>query len=404
MSIRPPPLFANADFLRLWSVGLITFMVRWLEMLAVSLFVYQATGSALLVATMGMLRMLPMGLLGAAMGALAERVEARSALIAIVASSVVTSAVLALLAWSGHLAVWHLGLASFINGVSWTADAPVRRLMIGEVVGSARMTQAMSADVVSSNSSRMLGPLVGGVVFAVAGVEGTFICSVGLYLIALFAAVTLRYRKGIAPATGEPLLARIAEGIKVARGDPRLRAALIVTLIFNIFGWPMVSLIPVIGQDHLGLAPGGIGLLASMDGAGAFAGALAMAAWARPGNYTKCYLGGAAIYMLGTILFALSPVPLLAGAALLLCGFVQAGFSVMQTTLIYLWSPPQMRSRVLGLLSVCIGVGPVGFLHVGVLADAIGANWACVVSAAEGLIAMVLTRRWWRPLLTVRTH
>jgi MFS family permease len=404
MSIRPPPLFANADFLRLWSIGLITFMVRWLEMLAVSLFVYHATGSALLVAMMGMLRMLPMGLLGAAVGALAERVEARSALIAIVASSVLTSGVLALLAWTGQLAVWHLGLASFINGVSWTADAPVRRLMIGEVVGTSRMTQAMSADVVNSNASRMLGPLLGGVVFAAAGIEGTFVCSVLLYVGALYAALTLRYRKGVNPVAGEPLLARIREGIAVTRRDPRLRAALDVTLIYNVFGWPLISLIPVIGQDHLRLEPGGIGLLAGMDGAGAFVGALAMAAWARPGNYAKCYIGGAVIYMIGTILFALSPVVVAAGAALLLCGFVQAGFSVMQTTLIYLWAPPQMRSRVLGLLSVCIGIGPLGFLHVGLLADAIGANWACVVSAAEGLLTMLLTRRWWRDLLGARTH
>jgi hypothetical protein len=53
---------------------------------------------------------------------------------------------------------------------------------------------------------------------------------------------------------------------------------------------------------------------------------------------------------------------------------------------------------------VCIGIGPLGFLHIGLLADAIGANWACVVSAAEGLLTMLLTRRWWRDLLGARTH
>lgn len=395
-AVRSEHLFANADFLRLWGIGFITFMVRWLEVLAVSLFVYQATQSALLVATVGMLRMVPMALFGAVMGALAERVEARTALVAIVASSVVTSGVLAVLAWTGHLAVWHLALASFVNGIGWTADAPVRRLLIGKVVGSARMSHAMSADVGSGNAGRMLGPLAGGLIFAAVGIEGAFIGSIALYLVALYAAVTLRYRSGVQPAAVEGVLARIAEGVTVVRRNARLKGALIVTIIFNLFGWPITSLVPVVGQVHLGLAPGGIGLLASMDGVGAFAGAVAMAAWARPSNYARCYIGGAAIYMAAVIVFALSPHPWLAGAALIGCGFAQAGFSIMQTTLIYLWSPEHLRSRVLGLLSVCIGVAPLGFIHVGLLADALGADWACAVSGLEGLLALLLTRRWWR--------
>ena len=72
----------------------------------------------------------------------------------------------------------------------------------------------------------------------------------------------------------------------------------------------------------------------------------------------------------------------------------------MQTTLIYLYAPPDMRSRMLGLLSVCIGVGPIGFLHLGLLADAIGAQWATVVTGIETLLALALTWRWWRVLLS----
>ena len=51
-----------------------------------------------------------------------------------------------------------------------------------------------------------------------------------------------------------------------------------------------------------------------------------------------------------------------------------------------------------GVLSVCIGVGPIGFLHLGLLAEWIGAPWAVTISALEGLLAMALTYRWWREL------
>jgi hypothetical protein len=55
-----------------------------------------------------------------------------------------------------------------------------------------------------------------------------------------------------------------------------------------------------------------------------------------------------------------------------------------------------MRSRILGVLSVCIGTGPVGFIALGMLADAIGAPWATAASGFAGLLALLLTRRLWR--------
>src|SRR6266481_4592038 len=72
------------DFRRLWLIGLTVFAVRWLEMIVVGVFVYQHTGSAFQVALTTMLRMLPMALFGAVIGAWVERIERRTALIAVV--------------------------------------------------------------------------------------------------------------------------------------------------------------------------------------------------------------------------------------------------------------------------------------------------------------------------------
>jgi hypothetical protein len=75
-----------------------------------------------------------------------------------------------------------------------------------------------------------------------------------------------------------------------------------------------------------------------------------------------------------------------------------SGFSVMQATLVFLAAPAELRSCVFGVLSVGIGIGLIGFLHVGLLAGAIGAPSAIVATGIEGLLALGLTRRWWRPL------
>ena len=393
---RPQWLIDSGDFWRLWCVGLIVFVIRWVETVAVGVFIYQHTGSPFIVALMTMLRLLPMGLFGAFLGAAAERMERRTTLILVHASKVVTSLSLATLAHLQLLAVWHLAVASFINGIGWATDNPVRRVMIGEAVGASSMSTAMSLDVGANNASRMVGPTIGGLLLAGFGISGVFTLSVILYTLALLAACRVQYRNAFAPSTMDSVLARIAEGLRFVRSDRRLIGTLTVTVIYNVFGWPFTSMVPVIGQDRLLLGPEGIGILASMDGIGAFAGAVAMAMFCRPPSYRLAYVGGVALYMVMLTVFALVPLPAVAGLALVFTGLGGAGFSIMQATLVYLSSPPEMRSRMLGVLSVCIGTGPIGFLALGWLADAIGAPWASATSGLTGLLMLLLTYPLWR--------
>ncbi|HEX3864549.1 MAG TPA: MFS transporter [Stellaceae bacterium] len=393
-------LLGDRDFRRLWVVGLVVFAVRWLEMIVIGVFVYRHTGSAFDVAMMTLLRMLPLALFGAVIGAVAERVERRTVLIGVVATMLLTSLTLALLAYAGMLEVWHLAVASFCNGITWATDNPVRRVMIGEVVGHEQMGAAMSIDVGANNASRMLGPTIGGLMFAGVGISGTFTLSVLCYAVALVAAFSVGHRNSQGPASESAVLARMLEGLALVRRDPRLIATLTITVIYNVFGWPFTSMIPVIGQDNLHLGASGIGMLASMDGVGSFCGAIAMALYAKPALYARLYIGGVAVYMGMVIVFALVPNVPLAGTALLFTGVSGAAFSVLQATLIYLSAPAEMRSRMYGVLSVCIGVGPVGFLCLGGLAELIGARWATATMGALGFVALAVTRRWWRQLST----
>jgi MFS family permease len=391
-------LIRERDFRRLWLVGVVVFAVRWLEMLAVAVFAYQRTGSPFIVALLTMLRMLPMALFGALVGAVAERLERRTALILVILSMLLSSLTLALLAWADVLEVWHVALASFVNGISWTTDNPVRRTMIGEVVGSERMSAAMSIDVGANNASRMLGPTLGGLLFATVGIGGAFAVSVACYLVALAAALRVRHRNAVRPSTATSVFERMVEGVMLVRRDRRLVGTLVITVIYNTFGWPFTTMIPVIGQDNLSLGAAGIGLLASMDGVGAFGGAILIALFAKPRVYARLYIGGVFAYLLMLPVFALASHPLFAGSVLVATGFANAGFSIMQATLVYLSAPAEMRSRIYGVLSVCIGVGMIGFIHLGLLAGLVGAPWAIAATGFEGILAMLLTRRWWRAL------
>ena len=59
-------------------IGTLQFCVRWLDILVLGIFTYQSTGSAFLVTMLVMLRILPMAIFGAFMGAAADRFEGRT--------------------------------------------------------------------------------------------------------------------------------------------------------------------------------------------------------------------------------------------------------------------------------------------------------------------------------------
>ena len=92
------------------------FFIRWLEILVFGVFTYQQTDSAFYVAGMTMVRLLPLALFGVPFGALAARIRREAGLVVMLATLSTTAMAVLVLAATGQLQVWHLALASFING------------------------------------------------------------------------------------------------------------------------------------------------------------------------------------------------------------------------------------------------------------------------------------------------
>ncbi len=394
-----PGLLALPDFRRLWLVGFVTYLVRWLEMLAFGLFAYDITGSAFIVALLSMLRLLPMGLFGAFLGVAADRFERRNALIVMVTVSFSCALVLVVLASLDAIKVWHLAVASFLNGICWAADNPVRRSMVGDVVGPDRMGRAMSVEIATSNLSRILGPMLSGVLLAQYGIASVFGLTAILYAASFAAALRVGVRH--APAREQPMsfMASMREGLTWLRSDRPLIGVFLITIIFNIFGWPFLSMVPIIGTDYLHLGPKGVGLLASCEGVGGLIGAVLLGSFVRPAWQGRVYVGSVAIYFVVVIGFATASAVPMAALLLFLVGIFSVGFAALQTTLVYRCSPVAMRARYLGLLSVCIGTGPIGFLYIGFLADLLTPQVGTVALAAQGALALLFTRPLWTPVL-----
>ena len=396
-----PRLFSNADYRRLWFLGLAISVVRWLEMLALALFAYQLTASAFVVVMLTMLRLLPMGLFGAFLGAAAERFDRRRALILVISTQIAVTLMLAILATFEAIEIWHLAVASFVNGIGWASDHPVRRMMIGDALGAERIAAGLSIDTATNNACRVAGPVLGGVLLAEFGLTSVFWFSLALYAPALAAAVNIRMRRQTPASEPSPFVASLREGLAWLRRDRKLIGVLAMTVLFNVFGWPATSMVPVIGTDYLGLGPKGVGVLAACDGIGGLLGALVIAGYARPAWYGRLYIGGVGLYLVSMVLFATAPEIPVAAVALALSGLFGAAFAAMQATLVYRASPVEMRARLLGVVSVCIGTAPIGFLYLGFLSEMFTPRTATVALASQGIVLMLVTQRYWRGVLRI---
>ena len=79
-----------------------------------------------------------------------------------------------------------------------------------------------------------------------------------------------------------------------------------------------------------------------------------------------------------------------------LVGAGQASFAVMQSTITLVTAPPGMRSQAMGLMTMCIGTGPFGFLMIGLLSDRLGTPTTAAIMGGLGLAVMAATWPWWR--------
>ncbi len=389
---RLTELLGDPLYLRLWLIGLLSMGSRWLELLVVGIFAVETTGSPVLVALLVILRMLPLAVFGSIVGTFADRVSPRILLYSSHGLAALVSLAVLALALSGIAAYWHIALATFLSGVVWTTDMPVRRRMIGDVAGAGRIAAGMSLDSATSNAMRLIGPLFGGLLYQWLGLGGAFGLAAVLYALCLM--LTPGLPKAFASGAGQRsarLLGDLREGFRFLAREPEIRRILYVTVIFNIWGFPFVSMIPVIGTEKLGLSPAAIGGLAALEGGGAFTGALLIAAiGVRPGAYRRFYFFGTASY--SALAFVASWMTETAPMAIVIffVGLGAAGFSTMQTVLIYGMAPPEMRGRMLGILSLTIGAGVIGFTNIGLMGELFGVANAVRIVAAEGLVAALL--------------
>jgi len=392
-------LFARPDYRRLWAIGGLTGVARWLEFVAIAIFAFELTHSPALVALLAVLRMVPYMLLGFLTGALADIIDRKRLLVAAFATMTIASGSMFVIAALSAATYVAAAVIVMVSGAFWTTDMPVRRRLLVDAVEPQSVPVALGFDNATMYATRALGPLIGGATYQELGISGIYALIAMSYLcclvIALRVGVQSRAASGGAPMVRSRLGFLLPPRELVL--DRRFQIIMGVTLVYNLWCWPFTGMVPVIGQKDFALTPALVGALSACDGIGGTVGALAVGLIATPRTLFRFYFLGTLaclVLMLGLALH------LTIGAAvtvLLMSGVAAAAFSSTQYALVYNIAPPEMRGRATGMLSFFIGSSMLGHWHAGLLFERLGTIAAMQVMACEGLTVMlVLAVLWWR--------
>jgi len=159
--------------------------------------------------------------------------------------------------------------------------------MITENITEKLLSTSLAMETLSNNSTRLIGPLLAGFLYVAIDLEGLLLIISSLYFLALSLIICFERISVNLNASSTSKKDVVYEFISVFKSlkttiydafkDINLKLLLIVTLVFNLFGFPLISLIPVYGKNILNLNEAEIGFLASSEGVGALIGALIIA-------------------------------------------------------------------------------------------------------------------------------
>jgi len=388
-------LLASGSFRRLWAVGALGNAMRFSDTLAAALFTWQVTGSGFEVAVVSAMRALPMLLFGAFAGVVSDSVNRKAILQWGMVVSGAASASVCALAAAGVLRPWHVAVAAFVGGTVWATEMSTRRRMCGEAAGAALMGRAVALDSLTNAMTRGIGPLVGGAIFATLGAVGAYAVSAVCFVLAALLIPGVRHVQETRRLTLGRVPRDLAEGLAYARTDPTVRAVLLVTIVMNCFAFSYSALVAPLALVVFRVSLALSGLMASSEAFGSLLGGIVLAAVTPRTRANVLMVGGSVAFLLCAMAMTQMPNYWLACAMLVLGGIGSALFGNMQTTLVLTRVPPAVRSRQMGLITVCIGFGPVGQLMIGALAERLGPQAAVLCSAVVGLVLLLVVGAWW---------
>lgn len=372
---------------RLYFTGqIISVSGTWMQSVAQAWLVLKLTGSGVALGTVTAVQWLPMLLLGAWGGLVADRVDKRRLLIATQTASAVLALILGLLTQLGAVRLWMVFALAAGLGLVNTVDNPSRQSFVVEMVGRDRLTNAVTLNSVVMNAARVVGPGLAGVLIATVGLAICFLANAASFL-AVIACLVMMRRADLRPA--EPVgrsRGQIVEALRYVRARTALLTPLLLVLVIGTLAYNFNVTLALLARNTFHGGAGAFALLSSLMGSGAVVGGLVAASRGAP---TGRRLAAVSLSF-GVLVLACAVMPNLPAemVAVFAMGALSIAFIATANTTLQLASAPEMRGRVMSLYAVAfLGTTPIGSPLVGWVSQAFGARAGIGLGGAAAVVA-----------------
>jgi MFS family permease len=381
------------NYRRYFTGQTISLVGTWMQTTAQAWLVLTLTDSATDLGFVIALQTLPILLLGAYGGVIADRVDKRRLMVGLQCLMGVQALVLGVLTVTHHIHLWEVCVLAVVLGLNNTFENPARQAFVLEMVGATDLRNAVTLNSVIQNAARAVGPAIAGVLIATVGVGVCFLANAASF-IAVVASLMTMNKLALNPA--KPTLrarGQMRQGLSYVRHHRRLAVPLLMMGMVGMLTYEFQVSLPELARHTFHGNSEVYGFMTAAMGIGAVVGGLVTAALGSTG--LRPLILAATAFGAVTLLAAFAPNLPLELVALALVGWASVSFLALGNSTLQLNSDPSMRGRVMALWAVAfLGTTPVGGPTIGWVIRvssprvglAVGAV-TCFVAAGVGLLA-----------------
>lgn len=397
---RPLAAFQSRDFTLLWLGNLVSLTGNEMSRTAVAWQLYQLTGDPLALGMIGAARLIPLVLLALGAGVLADAFDRRKLLIGAQVAMFLCSLTLGITTSLGATTVWVIYGVTALAAAANTLGLPARQALIPTLVPREHLAGALSLNITAWQLATVLGPTVGGVIIAAAGVAPVYWYDAATFVVIIASLLLMRSRPVTAEKRDVSLRAAL-EGLRFVRRNQLIWSTMLLDFVATFFS-AATTLIPLFAEEILSVGPQGMGLLFAAPSAGAVLASLVISVTGAGKRQGRLLLWAVAVYGLSTVVFGLSTSFWLSMLMLAVNGASDTLSMVVRGTIRNLETPDELRGRMVAVNMLFFAGGPqLGEIEAGVAAKLLGGplsvaagGLACVLATGGLAAAMPALRRY----------
>ena len=390
MSLLSP--LKRPTFRLLWIGMSLSYAGDRLQELAQGWLVATLTSSALAVGGIGVLSSVGMLLMPLG-GVIADQVDRRRILIVGQWAGALLTGVMALLAFTGRLAVWQIYLWALITGLVWMVVRPAYKVIITQAVPQEEVRPAVSLNSITETSAIVASNVGGSALLGWLGLPLAFMLNSFSYLIAVFCLGRVRLDQ-VAAGAGQGLgFQRVWQDLRAGMVYLVQHKALLYPLLLTFSGivlaGPVSSVLPAIVNSQGGSLLQ-LGLLGGCASLGALAGAI-YAGTRAEGDPLRTYPIWGVLSALGVGLFVARPLSLAGGIGLAGLGFLAFSQVVWNTSRVSALAEPAYQARLQSVTSMAFTLGtPLAAIWGGAAVDRFGLPALLVGAGILVLLSLIV--------------